>query len=234
MRKHLFPFLFVGIVVWSCAEDAEVFFNDPVVQVRFINADSVAFLTDSLSTTNDSIEVISDTINWYSDSINVLTDSLSILNDSIDNGRTDYVDIRDALQSTSNSFADNLDSANKISDELSQIRSSINAVINTINSGEVLVSSISNPITGVGVAITDSAPSYNLPLSMTTNSSVTVVEIAGQLYTIEWKYDTEEFVDNKRRIRVGISNLEIVNSDFDSTSCNSSNCENEASIKFYF
>lgn len=234
MKKHVFPLAFLLALVISCAEDQEVFFNDPSITVRFINADSLQKVNDSLGITNDSILVLNDTVNYFSDSLVILADSISVLNDSIENGRTEYEQTRDDLQEIEADFTSSLELVNANSTLLSEVKSLLTSVVSTIESGDVLISSITNIQNNTAIGYTDSATSYKLPLSMTMDFSNIDIEIDGRVFPVEITYSREEVVDEKRRIRVLISNIAIKDSGFDSVSCKSLNCENELPIKFYF
>lgn len=234
MKKHIFPLAFLLALVISCAEDSEVFFNDPSIKVRFINADSLLKANDSLAITNDSILVLNDTATYFSDSLLVLADSISILNDSIENGRTEYEQTRNDLQEIEADFMSSLELVNANSTLLNELKALLTSAVSTIEAGDVLITSIRNVAHNTAIAYEDSAALYNLPLSMTDGFSKIGIEIGGESYQLELTYDREEIMDEKRRIRVLISNVAIKNSEFDSVSCKSLQCEDEQPIKFYF
>ncbi|MEQ6121251.1 hypothetical protein [Reichenbachiella sp. MALMAid0571] len=235
MNKHLFPVFFLFFLVWSCAEDAEVFFNDPSLKIRFINADSLKKANDSLDITNSYIANVTEVITYLNSGLNVLEDSIDELNDSIDIGRTDYIEIRDALIEMESEFTSSLELMKENSTLLADLKSELTDVINTIESGDVQVTSITNVENNSVQTYSDSATTYNLPLSMNSNVSKFSIEIDGISYNLEVEYVKEQVVDEKRRIKIVVSDVNIISHNgFDSTSCQSLNCENETSVKLYF
>lgn len=234
VTKHILPFLLLTIIAFCCAETQEVYFNDPTIRVQFINADTLVHLNDSLEITSDSLNVVNDTIDFFSDTLVSLTDSLIILTDSIDLGRNEYVQTRDDLLITQIAFVNTLVVLEQNAETLSTLKSQLSATIIDVNKGKVFISSITNSENGYFLNFADSASDYFLPMSMNTDNSRLAIEIDNNSYDIELAYLREDFLDEKKRIRVSISNLEIVNHDFDSISCQSINCENETPVKFYF
>jgi len=234
VKRHLFPFFLLTVIAFCCAETQEVYFNDPTIRVQFINADTLIHLNDSLEKTTAAIIVVNDTIDYFSDSLSVLTDSLFILADSIDGGRDEYIEIRDELLITQIAFLNTLILLEGTAEILTDIRTQLSSTISNVTKGEVLISSITNLENGSFLSFVDSAADYFLPMSMNADISRLAVEIGNKSYDIELAYIREDFLDEKKRIRVSISNLEIAKHDFDSISCQSLNCENETPVKFYF
>ncbi|MFT7162785.1 MAG: hypothetical protein ACI9GZ_003981 [Bacteroidia bacterium] len=234
VKRHLSPFFLLTVIAFCCAETQEEYFNDPTIRVQFINADTLVHLADSLEITNDSLVVVNDTINYFTDSLTVLTDSLVILADSIDSGKNEYVRVRDEFLITQIAFINTLIILEGNAETLSDIKSQLSSTISDVNNGKILISSITNLENGFFLSFVDSAADYFLPMSMNADISRLAVEIDNNSYDIELAYLREDFRDEKKRIRVSISNLEIVNHDFDSISCQSLNCENETPVKFYF
>jgi len=235
MKKHLFPFFFLIFLKVSCAEDTKVFFNDPILKIRFINADSLKKANDSLDITNNYISGAGEAIVYFNSSLNVLADSIGELNDSIENGRTDYIEIRDGLIELESKLTSLLALMTENSSILTQIKSELSETIDIIESGNVQVTSIKNIDNNAVQTYSDSATTYNLPLSMNSNASNFAIEIVGITYNLQVEYEKEEVVDEKRRIKIMVSNVNVTNhTGFDSTSCQSLNCENETPIKLYF
>lgn len=235
MKKHLFPFFFLTFLIVSCVEDTKVFFNDPTLKIRFINADSLKKINDSLDITNIYISGVAEAIVYFNSGLNVLTDSIGELNDSIENGRTDYIETRDALIELESEFTVSLALMKENSSLLTEIKSGLSDIVNTIESGNLQVTSIKNIDNNAVQTFSDSAVTYNLPLSMNTNAARFSIEIEGVSYNLEVEYEKEEVVDEKRRIKILVSDVTIISySGFDSTSCQSSNCENETPVKLYF
>jgi len=118
---------------------------------------------------------------------------------------------------------------------LADLKSELTDVINTIESGDVQVTSITNVENNSVQTYSDSATTYNLPLSMNSNVSKFSIEIDGISYNLEVEYVKEQVVDEKRRIKIVVSDVNIISHNgFDSTSCQSLNCENETPVKLYF
>ena len=231
----MFPFCFLFFLVWSCAEDTKEFLYDPSLKIRFINADSLKKVNDSLDITNSYIVSVTETIAYFNSGLNVLEDSISELNDSIDIGRTDYIEIRDALVELESEVTASLTLMKESSTLLTGIKSELTGIIDVIESGNIQVASITNKDNNAVQTFTDSAMTYNLPLSMNTNAAMFSIEIAGVSYDLEVEYEKEEVVDEKRRIKILVSDVTIISySGFDSTSCQSLNCENETPVKLYF
>jgi hypothetical protein len=234
VKKHLFLFFVIAIITICCAETREIYFNDPTIRVRFINASSIAYLNDSLESANDSILIVADAIMYYSDSLKILTDSILVLIDSIDNGKNEYIQTKDDLSFVQIDFANQIISLEETSENLSEIKSQLTSTIKAINTGKLLVSSISNLNSGLSLNFSDSTTDYYLPMSMNSDNSSLAIEIDNNSYNIELGYEREEIWDDKRRIRLSISDLGIRSHGFDSVSCESLNCENETPVKFYF
>lgn len=234
MKKHLFPFFLLTAIAFCCAETQEVYFNDPTIRVQFINADTLVHLSDSLETTNDSLVVVNDRINFFTDSLSALTDSLVILADSIDLGRDKYVEVRDELIIMQIAILNTLILFDGNAQILSNIKTQLSSTISDVNKGKVFIRSITNLENGFILNFTDSAADYFIPISMNSDISRLAIEIVDTSYDLELAYLREDFLDEKKRIRVSVSNLEVVNHDFDSISCQSLNCENETPVKFYF
>ena len=235
MKKHLFPFFLLATLIVCCAEEEEVFFFDPTLKVKFINADSLLTLNDSLQITNDSVTVVNDTLTYFSDSLSILEDSISVLNDSIDIGRTDYIPTRDDLVAIETTFTETVTAMEEVASLLADVITSITAVVATIEAGEVWVSKLTNTANGQSIAYEDTTDVYRVPLSMNSDDTDIEVEIDGSVYGFSLNYSREEGVDEKRRIQVLVSNIQVNSlTGFDSTSCVSNNCENESTVNFYF
>ncbi len=235
MKKHVFPLLVIAGMWLACAEDNEVLRYDPTVKVRFVNADSLSKINDSLSVNLDSISKLVDSLSVLSDSIRVLSDSVDVLNDSIANGRTDYIPTRDQLLTYETDLEQTKTGLDEQNDSLKNVNQKMVAVRNTIASGMVLVSGLTNASNGRSLSYQDSATVYNLPLSMTGQESSYVITIAGQNYELDVRYDLREVTNEKRRIVLIPENIEITRiAGFDSLSCKTSNCENETPVTFYF
>lgn len=234
MKRHFLPLLFLTVIAFCCAETQEIYFNDPTIRVQFINADTLVHLTDSLGKTTDSITSVSDTIAYFSDSLQILTDSLVILTDSIDLGRDEYVQARDELLVTQITFINALVILEENNESLTSIKSKLSTTIADVNKGKLYIAGVTNLENDLSLSYSDSATDYFLPMSMNSDVSRLAIDIDNKSFEIELAYLREDFLDEKKRIRVSISNLEIVNHDFDSVSCQSSKCENETPVKFYF
>jgi hypothetical protein len=234
VKRHLFPFFLLTAIVFCCAETQEVYFNDPTIRVQFINADSLVKLEGRKSVVESTLDNLEDTLKFFINISDSLQDGLDTLNDLVNEGRTEYEELRGSILEDSiknNIQVDFFESEDSV---FTEERLLILNAISTIESGDLLISSITNLENGFFLSFVDSAADYFLPMSMNADISRLAVEIDNKSYNIELAYFREDFRDEKKRIRVSISNLEIVNHDFDSISCQSLNCENETPVKFYF
>jgi hypothetical protein len=234
VKRHLFPFFLLTAIAFYCAETQEEYFNDPTIRVQFINADSLAKLEGRKSVVESTLDNLEDTLKFFLNMSDSLQDGLDTLNDLVNEGRTEYEELRGSISEDSIKNNIQFDFFEGEDSVFTEERLLILNAISTIESGDLLISSITNLENGFFLSFVDSAADYFLPMSMNADISRLAVEINNKSYNIELAYFREDFRDEKKRIRVSISNLEIVNHDFDSISCQSLNCENETPVKFYF
>ena len=185
--KNIFPIVFLIVVVFSCSDEAELFFNEPNVKVQFFNIDSLSKLEDSLAILDDSIKIIAHYDTLWNDSIKVLNDTISSLTILIDSGQID-------LETNKILFEQNLllvlsnDSIYSEKDRLlDSVRSIISARISDVSSGKMLLSTLRNTENGESLNYTDSMYSYSIPLSMTADFTSYDMEIDGKIYQLEFE-----------------------------------------------
>ena len=235
--KNIFPIVFLIVVVFSCSDEAELFFNEPNVKVQFFNIDSLSKLEDSLAILDDSIKIIAHYDTLWNDSIKVLNDTISSLTILIDSGQID-------LETNKILFEQNLllvlsnDSIYSEKDRLlDSVRSIISARISDVSSGKMLLSTLRNTENGESLNYTDSMYSYSIPLSMTADFTSYDMEIDGKIYQLEFEYKRINKEDEKSRITITAYNITIRHHTFESIKviCNTSICENDdLYLQIYF
>ncbi|WP_436516731.1 hypothetical protein [Ekhidna sp. To15] len=222
--------LFLIIVACDPCDDCDSISFEPTVSFTFINQDSISSIDDSLAifAFNDSALSVNE------DSLLVLRDSLNTVNESISNGgdfTTEKMNLEQWIaerQVDSTFFA----TKNKDADSLSTV---FNAAKTTINSGLLLVDQIE--ILGANnlITYTDSATTWNVPLSFDGSFTEYEVTIAGITETIELAYENIQEVDEQRNVLIRAENIRVVNTPYDSLINCEENCiDGEASFTFYF
>lgn len=239
VKRQLFPFVFgLFMLAWACTEnDDELFMNDPIVDVQVFNIDSLVKVNDTLKVVTDSLSGLTDTLKILNDSSTVLRDSVSALTVLIDGGQTDLEDQKTTLEGILSGFTTTITSLTK-SDSILKVSSTHwTSVASTIESGRLLVSVITNAVNSRQITFTDSATVYNLPLSMTVDSSAFVLQVADMNFELTLGYERTQVLDEKERIEVEASGIKVLRHTFDSTSvnCATSSCiDNATVVKLYF
>lgn len=230
--KNCLSIFSIFLIIAACdpCDDCDSISFEPTVSFTFINQDSISSIDDSLAVFayNDSA------LSTNGDSLLILRDSLNVINESISNGgdfTTEKMNLEQWIaerQGDSTLFA----TKNKDADSLSTV---FNTTKSLISSGLLLVDQIEILGASNVLTYTDSAISWNIPLSFDGSFTEYEVTIAGVTETIELAYDNIQEVDEQRNVLIRAENIRVINTSYDSLiNCDENCIDGEASFTFYF
>lgn len=230
--KNCLSIFSIFLIIAACdpCDDCDSISFEPTVSFTFINQDSISSIDDSLAVFayNDSA------LSTNEDSLLILRDSLNVINESISNGgdfTTEKMNLEQWIaerQGDSTLFA----TKNKDADSLSTV---FNTTKTLISSGLLLVDQIEILGASNVLTYTDSAISWNIPLSFDGSFTEYEVTIAGVTETIELAYDNIQEVDKQRNVLIRAENIRVINTSYDSLiNCDENCIDGEASFTFYF
>lgn len=238
--------LFLSISLWHCNDcsDCEVLNFEPRANFEFINADSISVLTELDSITTASVNVLSVEIDTLESHLDDHRNLLDMVLDSLDSGLVEYIPVRDSLlnlitvDSTQNAVL------TEIRDSLDDVSAEYNTILQVLESGLVLIDSVINLSSNLGIAYEDSTNEYTFPLEMEPDNEVTSqtqyrFTIAGVDYELLLEYDKFETLDEKRNVYLRITDIRAVQTSFDSVAISCPNetescLDNETTITCYF
>ncbi len=218
--------LYIGVfaAIWACEEKVDPTVSDPTVGIFFLNKDSldvVNFITDSL---DEELGIYDSIIMTLGDSADLLVDSLITLTDSIANGGD--------LKEDSATVAENIVLLNLNLSVIEKEDSAVNvayaswlSTASTINSGSVKVSSITNNKNGQRIAYEDSSTVWKLPLDMQADDVDLDIAIADSVYNLMIRYSRATAADEKNKVIISASDIEILGTDFNNPYLSCNGCE---------
>ncbi|MEM6643320.1 MAG: hypothetical protein AAF616_10095 [Bacteroidota bacterium] len=236
MRNLVFAVLLFGLLAACdpCEDCGASLVFEPTVEMIFVNADSLKDIRDSLGiiafndsalasnsfildTLQDRIEEI-DLILATMDSALLELEKAEILNVSVPMRKADS-----AL------FAE----LNKDADSISQL---FTQAITTINSGSVELENVVIVENEATIPFTDSATSWNFPLSFDGKFSTYTFDISDESFLIQLDYENFTEVDEERNVLIRARDLTLIDTlGFDSVDVCERNCfDGNATFTFYF
>lgn len=236
--KKILPFIVLFVWVIACnEEEPEVLSNDPLIDIQLFNIDSLTIVNDSLLIVTDSLVVLGDSLLILNDSSVVLTDSISALSVLIEEGQTDLEDQRVLLESILEDFAVSIELLDDQESIVALAELKLDAIVATIESGSVEVSIIENVLNSQVLNYSDSMTVYELPLSMTADSSMFNLYVSDFVFSLTVGYERTQNLDENDRIEIQASQFKVLRHSFDSVTvnCKTSSCIDEDTIiKLYF
>jgi len=195
----------------------------------FINQDSIR----SLDLAINSFESLDAKFTLVKANLAELRNSLRQIQESLDIGSDEYQDEKESLLKRIKQKQQ--DSLFYETQEIASKTSVLNTTKSIINSGLILVNQISIPEIDSIITYSDSAASWNFPLSFENKFSIYEVLIHDERFTIELDYETFAGADEDRNIRIRARNIQVIDASFDSLNICEQNCiDGEASFTFYF
>ncbi|MBC6400157.1 MAG: hypothetical protein GDA42_04590 [Ekhidna sp.] len=231
MKPFIFIF-FLLLLITSCdpcSDCGEPFISEPTVKMIFINQDSIR----SLDLAINSFESLDAKFTLVKANLAELRNSLRQIQESLDIGSDEYQDEKESLLKRIKQKQQ--DSLFYETQEIASKTSVLNTTKSIINSGLILVNQISIPEIDSIITYSDSAASWNFPLSFENKFSIYEVLIHDERFTIELDYETFAGADEDRNIRIRARNIQVIDASFDSLNICEQNCiDGEASFTFYF
>ena len=233
-KLFLLILFLLGVCACDPCDDCNAVSAEPTINLVFINADSLSKLNDSLIVNKTRREVLEVSIAEFNDTLDFLVDSLQVITDSIENGgdmQAEHLSVESAISDAEDEKLTKTDQV-KVLDSLSVI---MNHVKTVINSGLLLVNQIEILETGSVLIFTDSAISYQLPLSFNKSFRNYSVTTGSEVNTLEVDYELFQEVDVSRNVLVRAQDIMIINHSFDSLNSCQENCfDGESTYTFYF
>lgn len=230
--KNIGVILIAFLCLMSCdpCDDCGTVVFEPTATMIFINADSVAGIDSALVV----FATIDSSLNANIDSLSTLRDSLQIVIDSIANGGS-LINERNQLdQWILDRQADSTFFANE-NDGLDSVATVLNSTKTDINSGLLLISQLNMPETGSSLTYTDSASSWQFPLSFEKEFTLYELSINNELFTVELDYENFTEVNEERNVLIRAENIQVIGHTFDSLDACTENCiDGNATFIFYF
>ena len=240
MQNKILIILLAGMMtIISCDDcfDCDLNISQPYVSLVFINADSLSQLDTRLS----QIETLRDSTNNLVDSLETitssLTDSLLVIQVGLDTGNFTYQEVAESIQLTLQQDSIQLAESELVLAVLTEETSEINAIQSTINSGRVSISQIKNLQNDSLIIATDSSEIYNIPLSISLDSTRLGFIIAEEEYDLGLTYTRSIGEDLKTNVIVSSQGISETTYSFDSVKvdCTNTLCNaNETTVTCYF
>ncbi len=221
-----------------CSDCGEPLLYEPVVKMKFINADSLIILNDTIEITTDSITSMNENKDSLTNKIKAWNKLLASLRDSIANGKVDYISDTIRLDDSLNLAQPQVTLLDTAIFYTSELQDSLSDLRTVILSGKVRLDQVTILENGYSTTYSERATVYSMPLIMQdANLTSFRIDLKGKSDTISFSYTTELYVGVERRIEILAYNIDTVNYTYDSLlfECETSKCKsNEVLVTVYF
>jgi hypothetical protein len=238
MKASPILMLSMFVLIMSCEKEYEYkTYDDPTVDVTFLNYDSLSYLATVDDQIEGYLEILDNHIEELDSSLAALEDSISAIEAALDTGNLTFEnDLTELLQQYT------IDSSDQVitlilRTEYNYLSDSINSIITVLLDGDVKIDYIQSLFNDfVDDEYPDSMAVYPLPLNVNGNISSYEISINGQVYQLALSHTNSEYFTANQAIKIGISELSIMDvslNPFDSVFfyCPTSNCnEGDSSI----